>query len=77
MSEPGPGHNSGRRLLELDDELLAFVEENCDSNLRLGLGMLQKIHDGEMELAKPMVDRVVWACEMSRKLKRKIEEAKK
>lgn len=64
------GHNSGKVLLEIDAELAAFIVENCDSNLSLGLAIMMN-----RSVSRKGMETLVANTEKFKKLKRATKEA--
>lgn len=63
-------NDSGKRIVELTPELLAFALENCDTNVRQGLTLLQSGTNRETS------EKLVELVEKFKELKRALEEAR-
>ncbi len=69
-AKPEIGHNSRQlKTVELTPELLAFALENCESNIRVGMGTLQLVHDGKLDLSQENGKRLVELIENFRNLR--------
>lgn len=63
-------NDSGRRTVHLTDRTLAFALENCDTNIRQGLGFLQT------GVSRETAEKLVELLENFKELKKALEEAK-
>lgn len=68
MSVTG-NNDDGSRDVRLSRELQDFVKESCDANVRVGILTLQNLSVG-----RENAEKVVTIIEMSRALKRAVEE---
>lgn len=66
-------NSNGMIFVEMSPELAAFVIENCDSNLMLGLKLLDPT--GPFELSGDKLRETVEHCEKFKMLKRATERA--
>ena len=73
---PGPGHNRPKKTVELDQDLLEFVEENCESNIRLAMNLIDPCGPfPEMKMEK--VRKIVEMVEKFRKIVEMVEKFKR
>jgi hypothetical protein len=73
---PVKSNDTGRRIVELDDELLSFVLLNCETNLHQMMGYIQMVHDGKATLSRENAEKMVGHIENFKKLKRALEKAR-
>lgn len=65
------GHNNPpQRLVEMDDDLAAFVVENCETNMRFALMNLQGVSSRDLQ------EKLVEMIENFKKLKAAVEKSK-
>lgn len=65
------GHNKPPvAIVELDDEMVTFILDNCDANQRLGLTLLEGVK------TKESAEKIVGFLEKFKKLKGLVEKAR-
>jgi aromatic ring-opening dioxygenase LigB subunit len=64
------GHNSGKRLVEMDDDMIAFVKEHCEKNMIMSLNIMQ--NGG---VSHEMAEELVELTEKYKRLKKAVENA--
>ncbi len=69
-------NDSGKRVVELDVEILEFAVDNCEVNMNMALGMLQRVHDNKAELSRETGQKIVDMLEKFRSLKKALEDAR-
>lgn len=65
-------NNPPKAIIELDKEMTTFVLDNCESNLRLGVILLQNMMDTDNRAG---AEKVVELIEKFKKLKKIVEKA--
>lgn len=69
-------NDTGKRIVELDEGLVRFAIENCESNIRVALGTLQMVHDQQITINSNKGQGIVQMIEDFRRLKKALEEAR-
>jgi len=62
-------NDKGKRIIELDPELVEFLIVNCEANMTLGLAALQKV-------SRETAEKLVTNIENFKRIKKAAEEAK-
>lgn len=63
------GHNSSKRLIEVDEEILDFIITNCESNMEYTLHILQSQANKTLNLSKDTLSKLVNQSEKFKKLR--------
>lgn len=73
--KPKQNHNNPPAcIIELDEEMASFVEENCSKNILTGLQMLSTLGTSDREMV--VAEKLVAINEKFKKLKKLVDEGR-